>query len=329
MFQSHQIRRRFASAVLLETTKTGNLAPVNNNVIAAAKKIENDIFGVLLDNRARQEAVKMHGLSKVIVVNNKEVDFRLSGNSASAIEKLQAKYNFAHWLAPHSPFGKDILPRASGLLGIPCITDIVEIVGEPSSGLFKRPIYAGNAIATIKCAESPKMLTIRGTAFEPITSGVGNITLEDVVVTGDEKANSEWIGFAESGGTGRPELSSARVVVSGGRAFKSHEQFEQVLGALADSIPGASIGASRAAVDSGLAPNDWQIGQTGKIVAPALYIAIGISGAIQHVAGMKDSRVIVAINKDGDAPIFQIADFGLVGDINQIIPELTAKLQKL
>jgi electron transfer flavoprotein alpha subunit len=195
--------------------------------------------------------------------------------------------------------------------------------------VVERPIYAGNAIAHVQCDAPKKAITIRGTAFNPMPEQ-GTAPIKDILVSidADERVKFVSITSGEDAST-RPDLGSARVIVSGGRAFKNKEDFDRLLVALADAIPGAAIGASRAAVDSGLAPNDFQVGQTGKVVAPALYIAVGISGAIQHIAGMKDSKVIVAINKDGDCPIFSIADYGLVGDLYKIIPELTEKIRSL
>jgi electron transfer flavoprotein alpha subunit len=224
------------------------------------------------------------------------------------------------FLAPATTTGKNIAPRVAALLDV---MQISEILSVESDDTFTRPIYAGNAIATVKSSDAKKVITVRGTAFAKADAEGGSGIIEKVSPAGD-KGLSSFVG-AELSKSERPELTSAKIIVSGGRAFGSSEQFHALLDPLADKLK-AGVGASRAAVDAGYAPNDYQVGQTGKIVAPEVYIAIGISGAIQHLAGMKDSKVIVAINKDEDAPIFQVADVGLVGDLFKIVPELTEKL---
>jgi electron transfer flavoprotein alpha subunit len=224
------------------------------------------------------------------------------------------------FVAPSTTTGKNIAPRVAALLDVMQITDILSVEGPDT---FTRPIYAGNAIATVKSKDAKKVITVRTTAFEKAAAEGGSASLESVDVP-QETGGSEFVSL-EASESERPELTSAKVIVSGGRAFGSSEQFHALLDPLADKL-GAAVGASRAAVDAGYAPNDYQVGQTGKIVAPQVYIAIGISGAIQHLAGMKDSKVIVAINKDEEAPIFQVADIGLVGDLFKIVPELTEKL---
>jgi electron transfer flavoprotein alpha subunit len=224
------------------------------------------------------------------------------------------------FLAPATSNGKNIAPRVAALLDVMQISDILSVESEDT---FTRPIYAGNAIATVQTRDAKKVITVRGTAFEKAETSGGSGTIEKVAATGD-KGVSTYVG-SEIAKLERPELTSAKVIVSGGRALQNSENFHTIIEPLADKL-GAAVGASRAAVDAGYVPNDYQVGQTGKIVAPEVYIAIGISGAIQHLAGMKDSKTIIAINKDEDAPIFQVADIGLVGDLFKIVPELTAGL---
>jgi electron transfer flavoprotein alpha subunit len=228
--------------------------------------------------------------------------------------------NHDAFLAPATTMGKNIAPRVAALLDVMQVTDILSVEGADT---FTRPIYAGNAIATVKSKDPKKVITVRTTAFDKAAAEGGSGAVEKVDAAGDP-GTSSFVSL-EASESERPELTSAKVIVSGGRAFGSSEQFHALLDPLADKL-GAAVGASRAAVDAGYAPNDYQVGQTGKIVAPQVYVAIGISGAIQHLAGMKDSKVIVAINKDEEAPIFQVADLGLVGDLFKIVPELTEKL---
>ncbi len=224
------------------------------------------------------------------------------------------------FLAPSTTTGKNIAPRVAALIDVMQISDILSVEGPDS---FTRPIYAGNAIATVKTSDKKLVLTVRTTAFEKAAAEGGSGEVETIGSTGDA-AKSRFVG-AEKAENARPELTSAKIIVSGGRALGSEEQFHALIDPLADKL-GAAVGASRAAVDAGYAPNDYQVGQTGKIVAPEVYVAVGISGAIQHLAGMKDSKIIVAINKDEDAPIFQVADIGLVGDLFTVVPELTEKV---
>jgi electron transfer flavoprotein alpha subunit len=265
-----------------------------------------------------EAAAKIAGVGKVHVADDAAYAHALAENVAPLIAGLMEGHDA--FVAPATTTGKNIAPRVAALLDVMQISDVTGVEGEDT---FTRPIYAGNAIATVKSSDSKKVLTVRGTAFEKAAAEGGSGTIEKVWGTGD-KGLSSFVG-AEIAASERPELTSAKIIVSGGRAFGSSDQFHSLLDPLADKL-GAGVGASRAAVDAGYAPNDYQVGQTGKIVAPEVYIAIGISGAIQHLAGMKDSKVIVAINKDEDAPIFQVADLGLVGDLFKIVPELTEKL---
>jgi electron transfer flavoprotein alpha subunit len=265
-----------------------------------------------------EAAAKIAGVGKVHVADDAAYGHGLAENVAPVAAQLMAGHDA--FLAPATTTGKNIAPRVAALLDVMQISDILSVEGED---IFTRPIYAGNAIATVKSSDAKKVITVRGTAFEKAAREGGSGKVEPVAGTGD-KGISSYVG-AELSKSERPELTSAKIIVSGGRAFGSSEQFHSLLDPLADKLK-AGVGASRAAVDAGYAPNDYQVGQTGKIVAPEVYIAIGISGAIQHLAGMKDSKVIVAINKDEDAPIFQVADLGLVGDLFKIVPELTEKL---
>jgi electron transfer flavoprotein alpha subunit len=265
-----------------------------------------------------QEAAKIAGVAKVLVADAPHLDRELAENVAPVAAKLMDGYDA--FVAPATTFGKNIAPRVAALIDVMQISDVI---GVEDSNTFVRPIYAGNAIATVRSSDAKKVITVRGTTFENAPREGGNASIEQVDA-GSDAGVSTFVGL-EASESERPELTSARVIVSGGRAFGSAEQFHGLLDPLADKL-GAAVGASRAAVDAGYAPNDYQVGQTGKIVAPDLYIAIGISGAIQHLAGMKDAKTIVAINKDEDAPIFQITDIGLVGDLFKIVPELTEKL---
>ena len=263
-------------------------------------------------------AAKIAGVGKVHVADAAHLEHQLAEDVAPIAVELMGHHDA--FLAPATTYGKNIAPRVAALLDVMQLSDILSVEED---GSFTRPIYAGNAIATVKSKDAKKVITVRGTAFEKAAASGGSGTVEKID-SGSASGKSSFVG-AELSKSERPELTSAKVIVSGGRAFGSSEQFHALLDPLADKL-GAAVGASRAAVDAGYAPNDYQVGQTGKIVAPEVYLAIGISGAIQHLAGMKDSKVIIAINKDEEAPIFQVADVGLVGDLFKIVPELTAKL---
>jgi electron transfer flavoprotein alpha subunit len=265
-----------------------------------------------------EAAAKIAGIGKVHVADDAAYAHGLAENVAPLVAQLMDGHDA--FVAPSTTTGKNIAPRVAALLDVMQISDVTSVEGEDT---FTRPIYAGNAIATVKSSDAKKVLTVRGTAFEKAAAEGGSGTIEAVGGTGDAGLSS--FAGSEIAASERPELTSAKIIVSGGRALGSSEQFHAYIDPLADKL-GAAVGASRAAVDAGYAPNDYQVGQTGKIVAPEVYIAVGISGAIQHLAGMKDSKIIVAINKDEDAPIFQVADLGLVGDLFKLVPELTEKL---
>ena len=291
------------------------------NVVAAAQKIGGDITVLVAGSNAQavaDQAAKVAGVSKVLLADDAAYANQLAENVAKLVAELGKGYS--HILAASTTTGKNVLPRAAALLDVSMITDIIAV---ESPKTFKRPIYAGNAIATVESGESIVVATVRGTAFDAVAAEGGAASVEAAASQGDagiSKFVSEEIVKSE-----RPELTAARIVVSGGRGVGSGENYHTVLDPLADKL-GAAQGASRAAVDAGFVPNDMQVGQTGKIVAPDLYIAVGISGAIQHLAGMKESKVIVAINKDEEAPINAVADYWLVGDLNTVVPELVSKI---
>jgi electron transfer flavoprotein alpha subunit len=290
------------------------------NTITAAGKLGGEIHVLVAGSgcaSAAADAAKVAGVAKVLCADASPLSGLLPENVAPLVVGLAGAYS--HVLAPVSAFGKSVAPRVAALLDVAQVSDIVAVVAPDT---FVRPIYAGSALATVKSRDPKVVLTVRATAFEAAATGAGGTPVE-AVAAGPDAGVSKVLG-QELTKLERPELSSARVVVSGGRGLQSGENF-RMLEALADKL-GAAIGASRAAVDAGFVPNDYQVGQTGKVVAPDLYIAVGISGAIQHLAGMKDSKVIVAINKDEEAPIFQVADYGLVGDLFEIVPQLTAEL---
>ena len=292
------------------------------NVVAAAQKIGGDITVLVAGSGAQavaDAAAKVAGVSKVLLADNAAYANQLAENVAALVADV-VKGGYKHVLAASTTTGKNILPRVAALLDVSMITDIIAV---ESATTFKRPIYAGNAIATVESSESIVVGTVRGTAFDAVAAEGGSAAVEAVSEVKD--AGISTFVSEEIVKLDRPELTAARIVVSGGRGVGSGENYHKVLDPLADKL-GAAQGASRAAVDAGFVPNDFQVGQTGKIVAPDLYMAIGISGAIQHLAGMKDSKVIVAINKDEEAPINSVADYWLVADLNTAVPELVSKL---
>ncbi|MDN0077062.1 FAD-binding protein [Crenobacter sp. SG2303] len=300
-----------------QSLKAGTL-----NTVTAAAKVGGDIHVLVAGQNAAAAAAaaaKLAGVAKVLHVDAAQYAHGLA-ESLSALVVEQAK-QYSHVFAPATSFGKNLLPRVAALLDVAPVSDIVAV---ESTDTFVRPIYAGNVLATVQSSDPIKVVTVRTTAFEAAAE-TGSANVESATAAADS-ALSQFIG-QELTVSDRPELASAKVVVSGGRALGSEEQFKAVIEPLADKL-GAAVGASRAAVDAGYAPNDYQVGQTGKVVAPDLYVAVGISGAIQHLAGMKDSKVIVAINKDEEAPIFQVADYGIVGDLFTVVPELIAELSK-
>jgi len=291
------------------------------NTIAAAVAIGGEIHVLVAGDgcaTAGDTAAKVDGVAKVLVADSPEYENGIAENLTPLILSMADGYE--HILANATSFGKNLMPRVAAMLDVQQISDIS---GVTSADTFDRPTYAGNAIATVQSSDAKKVITVRGTAFDPVAAEGGSAAVERIGAQGDSGLTS-YIG-SEISKSERPELTSARVIISGGRGMQSGDNFP-ILEKVAD-ILGAAVGASRAAVDAGFVPNDYQVGQTGKIVAPELYIAVGISGAIQHLAGMKDSKVIVAINKDEEAPIFQVADYGLVADLFQAVPELEDALK--
>ena len=311
------------SVLVIAENAEGAIKPATLNTVTAAAKLGGDVHVLVAGANAKcaaEAAAKIAGVSKVLVADAEPYAHGLAENVAPLIVDLAKGYS--HVLAPATSFGKNVMPRVAALLDV---AQISEIVGVNDADTFDRPIYAGNAIATVQSSDPIKVITVRGTAFDAASAEGGSATIEDAAA-GADAGLSKFVG-QELSKSERPELTSAKTIVSGGRGMQSGENFH-MLETLADKL-GAAVGASRAAVDAGYVPNDYQVGQTGKIVAPELYIAVGISGAIQHLAGMKDSKVIVAINKDEEAPIFQVADYGLVGDLFKVVPELTEELDKV
>ncbi|KAF1345276.1 hypothetical protein BDV97DRAFT_401872 [Delphinella strobiligena] len=323
VFRNASLARLLSTLAVLEQ-REGKLNMSSLAAVSAAQKLGGEVTGFLAGSNTKsvaEEAAKVEGLDKVIYVDNAAYDKGLPENYAPLLIENVKKGGFTHVLAGHSAFGKNLMPRVAALMDVQQISDITAIESEDT---FVRPIYAGNAILTVQSSDSPKIITVRGTAFPSGAAEGGKASIEEGA---DPKAPTptEWVS-EDLATSDRPDLATASRVVSGGRGLKSKEEFDRIMPPLADAL-GAAIGASRAAVDSGFADNSLQVGQTGKNVAPQLYLCAGISGAIQHLAGMKDSKVIAAINKDADAPIFQVADVGLVGDLFDKVPELTEKLK--
>lgn len=329
-----------SSALVVAEHWNSLLAPAALAAITAARQVSgNGGIDVLLFNSAKSDvheaarhAARLDGVERVLTVDDERFAHGIAEVVAPAVVAVHAERSgYTHVLAGGSTFGKNVMPRVAAALDTQQVSDISQVV---SASTFVRPIYAGNALARVESSDAVRVVTVRGTAFDaPAEKGAaadaGAVEVKDVTAIANAATEaatplSEWVS-EELTESDRPQLDSARVVVSGGRGLKSTEQFREVLAPLADKL-GAALGATRAAVDSGMCPNDMQVGQTGKVVAPELYIAVGVSGAIQHLAGMKDSKMIVAINKDADAPIFQVADVGLVADLFEAVPELVGKL---
>ncbi len=297
-----------------------SLSDQTAKALTAALAIGGDVDVLVAGKGAKaaaDAAAKLKGVRKVLLAESDALENLLAEPTAALLVALAGSYDTV--IAPATTSGKNVLPRVAALLDVAQVSEIIEVV---SPTVFKRPIYAGNAIQTVETTDAKKVITVRTASFA--AAGEGGSAAVESVDAGNDPAVSKFVEAKISGGD-RPELTSAKIIISGGRALGSAEKFNEVITPVADKL-GAAIGASRAAVDAGYAPNDWQVGQTGKVVAPDLYIACGISGAIQHLAGMKDSKVIVAINKDEEAPIFQIADYGLVGDLFTVLPELEKAL---
>ncbi|XP_075391722.1 electron transfer flavoprotein subunit alpha, mitochondrial [Tenrec ecaudatus] len=324
-----QLRRaasllRFQSTLVIAEHANDTLAPITLNTITAAKNLGGEVSCLVAGtkcDKVAQDLCKVAGVAKVLVAQHDAYKGLLPEELTPLILATQKQFSYTHICAGASAFGKNLLPRVAAKLDVAPISDIIAI---KSPDTFVRTIYAGNALCTVKCDEKVKVFSVRGTSFEAAATRGGSASAEQVSGT-SPVGISEWLDQKLTK-SDRPELTGAKVVVSGGRGMKSGENFK-LLYDLADQLH-AAVGASRAAVDAGFVPNDMQVGQTGKIVAPELYIAVGISGAIQHLAGMKDSKTIVAINKDPEAPIFQVADYGLVADLFKVVPEMTELLKK-
>ena len=306
--------------LLLADHDNAHLSDQTAKALTAASKIGSDVHVLVAGNGAKaaaEQAAKLSGVTKVLVAEDASLANNLAEPLAALIVSLAGSYDAV--VSAATSVGKNVLPRVAALLDVAQVSEIVEVI---SPDTFKRPIYAGNAIQTVQSTDAKKVITVRTASFGAAAEG-GNAAIETVAAAADPGLSTHVKDALSS--SDRPELTSAKIIISGGRALGSSEKFQEVILPVADKL-GAAVGASRAAVDAGYAPNDWQVGQTGKVVAPQLYIACGISGAIQHLAGMKDSKVIVAINKDEEAPIFQVADYGLVADLFEALPELEKAL---
>ena len=313
------------ATLLLVEHAAGAPKDASLKALTAAKQIGGPVHALVTGAGSRpaaEAAAKLDGVEKVLLADDAAFDHLLAEPTAALVAELAATYDVV--IAAATTEGKNVLPRVAALLDVAQVSDIIKVV---SPDTFERPIYAGNAIQTVQAPSGKKVITVRTSTFQATGEG-GEAAPVEAVSEGAQEAGGSAYKSEEIAASDRPELTSAKIIVSGGRALGSSDKFKEFIEPLADAL-GAAVGASRAAVDAGYAPNDWQVGQTGKVVAPELYIAVGISGAIQHLAGMKDSKVIVAINKDEDAPIFQVADYGLVADLYQAVPELTGELAKL
>ena len=311
------------TTLLLAKHDNKALKDSTHKALTAAKALGGEVHVLVAGKGCRavaEEAAKLDGVAKVLLAESDSLEHRLAEPTAALIVSLADQYDAL--VAPATTTGKNVMPRVAALLDLMQISEITKVI---SPDTYERPIYAGNAIQTVKSTDKKKVITVRTSTFQATGAG-GSAPIETVAAPADPGLSS-FVG-EELSKSDRPELTSARIIISGGRAMQNRENFTKYIEPVADKL-GAAMGASRAAVDAGYAPNDWQVGQTGKVVAPELYIAVGISGAIQHLAGMKDSKVIVAINKDEEAPIFQVADYGLVADLYQALPELDAELAKL
>jgi electron transfer flavoprotein alpha subunit len=307
------------TALVIAEHDNASIKGATLNTVSAAVALGGDVHVLVAGHNAgaaAEAAAKIAGVAKVLVADSAALAEGLAENIAAQVVAVASDYS--HLLFPATAAGKNVAPRVAALLDVAQLSDVTKVI---SADTFERPIYAGNAIATVQSGDATKVITVRTTGFDPAAATGGSAAVETVSAAA-ESGKSSFVG-REVTKSDRPELTAAKIIVSGGRALGSNDKFMEVLTPLADKL-GAALGASRAAVDAGYAPNDWQVGQTGKIVAPQLYIAAGISGAIQHLAGMKDSKVIVAINKDEEAPIFQVADYGLVADLFKSLPELQA-----
>jgi len=312
------------TTLLLAKHDNRALNDATGKALTAAKALGAPVHVLVAGSGCRsvaEAAAKLDGVEKVLLAEDTSYEHRLAEPLAALVISVAGPYE--HLVAPGTTTGKNVMPRVAAFLDVMQVSDIIKVVGPDT---FERPIYAGNAIQTVQATDPKKVITVRTAAFPATTPGEKAAPIEEI--SAPANPNLSTFSGEELSKSDRPELTSAKVVISGGRGLGSNENFKKYLEPVADKL-GAALGASRAAVDAGYAPNDWQVGQTGKVVAPDLYIAVGISGAIQHLAGMKDSKVIVAINKDEEAPIFQVADYGLVGDLFQLLPELEKELSKV